>query len=144
MDRNAGFLWRDAEFGEGRKSRKLADAGAAKLEAGSAVEHRTRAPNGGESFAEGGLCPAAVEAVAAVGSPVEDHVVAGLYGADAGAERLDYAGAFVSENHGERPTQIALDHMPIAVADAGSSQAHPYFTGFGVEQFDVFCDEGAS
>tara|TARA_B100001971_G_C17647363_1_gene266341 strand:- start:118 stop:222 length:105 start_codon:yes stop_codon:yes gene_type:complete len=33
--------------------------------------------------------------------------------------------------------------MPIAVADAGGSQAHPNFTGLGLEQFDVFDDEGA-
>ena len=39
VDGDAGFLRRNAELGESREGRKLADACAAESEAGSAIEH---------------------------------------------------------------------------------------------------------
>ena len=82
--------------------------------------------------------------MAAVGGPVENDGVAGLDGGDTGAERLDDTGTFVAEDAWQRAVQIAHDHVPVAMADAGGSQTHAHLARSGCEQVDFFNGEGTA
>ena len=47
---------------------------------------------------------------------------------DIGADRLDHAGAFMAQHERtiEREAPVAIDHVQVAVADAGGDSAHQH------------------
>jgi hypothetical protein len=71
---------------------------------------------GGE--AEPGLAPPAAAALAAHGSPVEDHEVAGRHVGDVVADGLDQPGRLVAEEEGEVVVDPAFAVVEVGVADA--------------------------
>ena len=117
---------------------------AIQAQARRAVAHRAPAPAFPEGFAEIVLLAAAVEAHVAGGRPVDDDVIARAHAVDLGADFLDHACPFVTEHDGKGATQVAGDHVPVAVADPGGDQAHPHLTRFGWQDFDFFDLEGVS
>ena len=81
-------------------------------------------------------------ALAALGDPRDDDVVAGLDAGDALADLLDDACALVAEHDGGHPHQRAVLHRQVGVADARG--AHPYLdlTRVGLVEIDVVDLEG--
>ena len=77
--------------------------------------------------AEVGALVAAVDALAALGREQGDDVVAGRERVDAGADRLDHAGALVAE-HGRRVAGgvDARGRVEVGVADAAGDQPHQH------------------
>ena len=65
-------------------------------------------------------------------------MVARLCARDAGADRLDNAGAFVPEDHGRGKVAFAGDDVPVAVADACRRHFHQHFARFGRRYIDCF------
>ena len=71
---------------------------------------------GGEAVP--GLAPPAAAALAAHGSPVEDHEVAGRHVGDVVADGLDQPGRLVAEEEGEVVVDPAFAVVEVGVADA--------------------------
>ena len=57
---------------------------------------------------------------------------------------FDDAGPLVAKNDWQRALQVALNEIPVAVADSGGSHAHTHLTRLGFIQFDVLNDERSS
>ena len=76
--------------------------------------------------AEIGMASEALRTGAAEAGQAGDDVIADAHGGDVLAHRLDDAGAFMAEQEGavEREAAVAVDHVQIAVADAGGDRAH--------------------
>ena len=70
----------------------------------------------------------ALRAGAAEAGQAGDHVIAHPQRGDIGAHRLDDAGALVAEHERaiEREAAVAVDHVQVAVADAGGDGAHQH------------------
>ena len=71
------------------------------------------------------------------GSPVQDHVVAGLQAAYVVADRLDHAGRFVAEQVREVVADPALPVVQVGVADPAGLDRHHRLARSGVGHEDV-------
>src|SRR5207245_1634902 len=78
----------------------------------------------GVPIAEDGASARAIEAAAAVRAEREDDVVAAAHVRDAGPDLVDDAGGLVPEHHGQGQGPVAVDDVPVAVADARRHHAH--------------------
>src|SRR5438128_926220 len=76
--------------------------------------------------AEVGMAGKALRTAAAKPGEARHHVIAGAQRRDVGADRLHDAGTLVAEHDGaiERPAALAVDHVQVAVADAGGRRAY--------------------
>ena len=70
----------------------------------------------------------ALRAGAAEAGQAGDHVIAHPQRGDIGAHRLDDAGALVAEHERaiHREAAVAVDHVQVAVTDAGGDGAHQH------------------
>ena len=134
VDDDGRVLVHEGVLGEGAEA-----AREAKLLLG-AVQHRLRS-DAGRAVAEDGPALLAHLAHTAVRAPRQDDVVAYLRRRDAVADRLHDAGALVAEDEGEAAVApVALEDVPIRVADAAGVQAHKDFVDTGLVEVDLFDD----
>src|SRR5262249_29836974 len=84
-----------------------------------------------------GTADGAVETPPALRTEREDHVIAGPHVDDAGAHCFNDAGGLVAEHHRQRQRPVAVDDVPVAVADAGGHHAHPGFAELRAWLLDI-------
>src|SRR5207247_5677082 len=72
----------------------------------------------------------------------EDDVVAAAHVRDAGPDLLDDAGGLVPEHHRQGQGPVAVDDVPVAVADARRHHTHAGLTRLGALLLDVHHVEG--
>ena len=73
--------------------------------------------------------------------PVQDHPLTLAQGGDALAQLLDHTRALVSQNQRERPAQLALDEVPVAVAQPRGLQPDANFALARRQELDIFDGE---
>ncbi len=61
-------------------------------------------------------------------------MVAWREASDPRADRIDEAGALMSQHDGEVPLPLSSDYPEIAVADAARDDSHPHFPRTGFNQ----------
>ena len=110
-------------------------------QAGRAVGERPRADARAQRQA-GRRAPGQTRAaLAAGGRPGEDHAIADGQAVHLRADRLDDAGALVSEHHRPRANPFALDDVQVGAADADRVDAYQRIERAGALQVDLAHDE---
>ena len=122
-------------LGEGAEARELVDLLPVPAQALGAVEHP---PAGGlVAVAQDRAAGRAVEAAAALRAEGEDDVIARLDVGDPRTRLFDDARPLVAEHHRERQRPVAVDDVPVAVADAGRLHPHADLAGLGTLLVDL-------
>ena len=126
-------------LGEGREIRKLEERISV---LGGEARLRSLGPTRELGGAEIGATVRAELADAAPGRETTDHVVARGEVTDALPHGFNDACRLVTQNTGRRHGQTALDHVEIAVADAGRGRLQEDFSRTGIVDLDVLDLEG--
>ena len=87
--------------------------------------------------APGGLARLAARALAATHHETRHDVVADTDAAHIWTDRLDDAGALVTEDHRARTHQRAVEVVVVAVAQPGSNRAHEHLATDGLIELDI-------
>src|SRR5262245_15126046 len=122
-------------LGEGPEARHLANVLAVAAQPVRAVEHGPAWR--GVALAQDRATARAVRAAPALGAEREDHVLAGLDVGDTGRDLLDDAGGFVATYHRKRQRPVAVDDVPVTVADPRGLDLHPRLAGLWALLLDL-------
>jgi hypothetical protein len=136
VDLDGGNVRHDAVAGESAEAASAANGGARGCDPGPRRGQR-------RAVAEDRPAPLAHLAGAAAGAPGEDDMVAWLHGGHVLAGRLDHAGALMAEDQRELAVSpLALDDVPVRMADAAGHELHQHVAGAGLWQVHLFDDDG--